>query len=53
MLHCVLAFQYLFEFRSVWGNEPVALANEGSMVASADGIHLPVGVVVVHDMDDS
>jgi hypothetical protein len=34
-----------------WGKEAVPLAVDGWLGAPSDGVHLPVGVVVVHHME--
>lgn len=44
---------YLFRVSVVGGSEAVALADDGRVSASADGVELPVRVVVVDDVDES
>ena len=41
---------YLLGSERMGSNVSVALADDGRVLAAADGIHQPVRVVVVHDM---
>ncbi|RWW08660.1 hypothetical protein BHE74_00053269 [Ensete ventricosum] len=45
--------EYLFGELDGWTHESVALADDGGMLAAADGVHHPVGVVVVHYMEEA
>lgn len=44
---------YLFSRLVRRSNEPVALANYGRVLAATNGIHKPMSVVVVDDMEKS
>lgn len=46
-------FVYLLGEKRGWSNESVPLAEDGRVLATADGIHHPVGVVIVHHMDET
>lgn len=36
-----------------WADKSVALADDGGVLAAADGVHEPVGVVVVDDVEEA
>ena len=42
---------YLFSINVVRGNESVALTNNGRMLATTNGIPVPLSVVIINHMD--
>lgn len=38
--------------RTIWGDEPISLADDGGAVATSDGVRLPLCVVVVDHMNE-
>ena len=49
MFRCLI---YLLSVRVRWGNEAIALADDGGMAATADGVHEPVSVVIIDHMHE-
>ena len=49
----ILCSSYLFAIWIWWSNETVPLADNGGVVAAADGVHKPVSVVIIDYMDKS
>ncbi|RWW17257.1 hypothetical protein BHE74_00038335 [Ensete ventricosum] len=48
-----LRLVYLLGKEGRWSNVAVPLADDGGVLAAADGIHHPVGVVIVHNVDEA
>lgn len=50
-LWCNLVLGYLFAKSVVWSSKSVALAIDGRICTPPDGVHLPMGVVIVDHME--
>lgn len=48
-----MGFFYLFTEPYVWCSKPIPLAIDGRVCTPSNGIHLPMGVVIVHHMEIS
>ena len=44
---------YLFGGGVGRSDEAVALADDGGVLAAADGVHEPVGVVIIHNVEET
>lgn len=44
-------FSDLFAILVIWGKKSVPLAVNGRVCTSSNGVHLPVGVVIVHHVE--
>lgn len=47
------SYRYLFAGRVRRSDEAIALTDDGWMLATSDGVHEPVSVVVVDDMNET
>ena len=54
-MHSYKCMMYIYLFSSFVGrsNEPVALTDDSWMLATSNGVHKPVGVVIIHHVEES